>query len=117
MKSTGYISLLLVCGLGLFCPAWANIYTFTADDGTVSLSNVPVDSRYKLMVATVNEPEKSRPDNVAGTFGNKARFEKIINEVFKIVQNIVECLNFAVLVTLMNSPVLCMSLCCTPACR
>lgn len=81
MKSTGYIPLLLVCGLGLFCPAWANIYTFTAEDGTVSLSNVPVDSRYKLMVTPGGEPEKNRSGNAAGNFANKARFEKIINEV------------------------------------
>jgi len=32
--------------------ARADIYSFTGDDGTVSLSNVPADSRYTLMLAT-----------------------------------------------------------------
>jgi len=81
MKTSGYVALLMSLGLFLFRPAWANIYVFTADDGTVSLSNVPVDSRYKLMVITGVEAEKSRPDIAAGNFANKARFEKIINEV------------------------------------
>jgi soluble lytic murein transglycosylase-like protein len=70
-----------VFGLGLFHPAWANIYAFTDEGGTVSLSNVPVDGRYKLMVTGSGEPEKNRPGIAAGTFSNKSRFEKIINEV------------------------------------
>ena len=81
MKSTGCAAILFLGALCLFRPAWANVYAFTDDDGTVSLSNVPVDSRYKLMVTTGGEPEKGRSDNAAGGFANKARFEKIISEV------------------------------------
>lgn len=58
MKSKGSAAILFLCALGLHCPAWANIYAFTADDSTVSLSNVPVDSRYKLMATPGEEPEK-----------------------------------------------------------
>ena len=29
-------------------PAWAEIYAYTADDGAVSLSNVPTDPRYTV---------------------------------------------------------------------
>lgn len=81
MKSTGCAAILLLGALCLFSSAWANIYTFTDDDGTVSLSNVPVDSRYKLMLTSGVEPVKGRIDNSAGSFANKARLEKIINEV------------------------------------
>lgn len=81
MKSIGCAAILFLGALCLLRPAWANIYAFTADDGTVSLSNVPADSRYKLMVSTGGEAEMSRPGNAAGNFANKARFEKIISEV------------------------------------
>lgn len=81
MKSLECLLLLLVLSFCLFCPAWANIYSFTADDGTVSLSNVPVDSRYKLLSSEGGETVKARPENSSGNFANKARFEKIINEV------------------------------------
>jgi len=81
VKSTGCAAILFFCALCLFRPAWANVYAFTDDDGTVSLSNVPVDSRYKLMATTGGEPEKGGSGNAAGNFSNKARFEKIINEV------------------------------------
>lgn len=81
MKSTGTAAVLFLCVFGLLCPAWANIYSFTAEDGTVSLSNVPVDSRYKLLANDSGEAPKSRPDSAAGSAGNKARYEKIINEV------------------------------------
>lgn len=30
--------------------AWADIYVYTADDGTVSLSNVPADERYTVLI-------------------------------------------------------------------
>jgi len=39
-------------GSGTAGLAQADIYSFTGDDGTVSLSNVPADSRYILMLAT-----------------------------------------------------------------
>lgn len=76
---------MLLCALCLPNPAWADIYVFTDDAGTVSLSNVPVDSRYKkLMEITGGDSEKSRSGNAEGNFANKARFEKIISEVASI---------------------------------
>lgn len=41
---------LLLLGCTLCRPGWANIYAYTADDGTVSLSNVPTDARFTLLV-------------------------------------------------------------------
>lgn len=43
--------LLMLPGCSLCVPGWADIYSYTADDGTVSLSNVPADSRYALLFA------------------------------------------------------------------
>jgi hypothetical protein len=42
--------LLMLTGCTLSVPGWADIYSFTADDGTVSLSNVPTDARYTLLI-------------------------------------------------------------------
>jgi soluble lytic murein transglycosylase-like protein len=81
VKSTGCVAVLFLGALCLLRPAWANIYVFTAEDGTVSLSNVPVDSRYKLVVATDGETGEGRPGNAAWNSSSKTRFEKIINEV------------------------------------
>jgi hypothetical protein len=39
-----------VSGLCLLHPALANIYTYTASDGTVNLSNVPADDHYTILV-------------------------------------------------------------------
>ena len=73
---------MLLCALCLPNPAWADVYFFTNDAGMVSLSNVPVDSRYKkLMEITGSGSEKSRSGNAAGNFANKARFEKVISDV------------------------------------
>jgi soluble lytic murein transglycosylase-like protein len=42
--------LLMLPGCGLCVAGWAEIYAYTADDGTVSLSNVPTDARYTLLI-------------------------------------------------------------------
>jgi soluble lytic murein transglycosylase-like protein len=41
--------------------AQADIYSFTGDDGTINLSNVPADSRYTLMLATPGESASTAP--------------------------------------------------------
>jgi soluble lytic murein transglycosylase-like protein len=41
---------LLLLGCSLCGPGWANIYVYTAEDGSVSLSNVPTDARFTLLV-------------------------------------------------------------------
>lgn len=48
--STVSILLVVMVYIGFFHPALANIYAYTASDGTVSLSNVPSDNRYTLLV-------------------------------------------------------------------
>jgi soluble lytic murein transglycosylase-like protein len=49
---------LLLLGCSLCGPGWANIYAYTAEDGSVSLSNVPTDARFTLLVGV---PAPARP--------------------------------------------------------
>lgn len=52
-------------GLGASVAAWADIYAYTADDGTVSLSNVPTDPRYSLLLAASGQAVAATPSAVA----------------------------------------------------
>jgi soluble lytic murein transglycosylase-like protein len=85
MKLPRYV-LLLFCLLGPgFCSAErSNIYTYTAADGSVNLSNVPADNRYKMFVREPNEtvvkislPESGREF----TRASKAQYAKVVEEV------------------------------------
>lgn len=74
----------LVTGLCLLHPALADIYSYTASDGTVSLSNVPADDRYKIVVhAPVIGPAPADTDVVPPTIAQKAHYDRIVNEVAK----------------------------------
>jgi soluble lytic murein transglycosylase-like protein len=53
----------LLLGCILCRSGWGNIYAYTADDGTVSLTNVPTDARFTLLVGEPEQPNaNSRPD-------------------------------------------------------
>lgn len=79
MKLPEYI---LLCLLGPCSAAQANIYAYTAADGSVSLSNVPADNRYKTLVSG-NNGTVSRPDSgrLPPSPASKARYEQIVEEV------------------------------------
>jgi len=79
MKLPGYI---LLCLLGPCSAAQANIYAYTAADGSVSLSNVPADNRYKTLVSG-NNGTVARPDSgrLPPSPASKARYERIVEEV------------------------------------
>lgn len=65
-------------------PAWAGtIYTYTAPDGSVHLSNVPPDSRYTLLISDEGEkcPEPLLPLAPAAAPANKSRFDQLVSEV------------------------------------
>lgn len=77
-------SLLLTLGLCLFQPAMANIYTYTAADGSVHLSNVPTDERYTLLLGA-EKPIAAKsavaeignfPPRIAG----KAQYDRVVEE-------------------------------------
>ncbi len=86
MKLPGYVlASLCLLGFGLCSGARANIYAYTAADGSVSLSNVPADNRYKILVpdhkaaaVVLPLPETGRlPLARAG----KSRYDQIVEEV------------------------------------
>jgi soluble lytic murein transglycosylase-like protein len=75
----------LLLGLCLWRPGWADVYAYTAADGTVSLSNVPADARYEVLIASQQadvaaapaaKPTKPRP----GLAGN-TRYDRMIEDV------------------------------------
>lgn len=75
----------LVLGFWPLQPLWADIYTYTASDGTVSLSNVPTDNRYTVLIATSNPPAaalRAAPARRGGPApARKASYDKIVDEV------------------------------------
>ncbi len=64
--------------------AWADIYSFTAADGTVHLSNVPSDGRYTLYMRTPSEnpavsPSKPIRSNASNT-ENRQRYSHFVKQ-------------------------------------
>lgn len=82
MKLSEYVSILILVGLCVARPAWADIYAYSAGNGAVNLSNVPSDSRYTILtpaqreVAPVAGIASSQPK-----FANKAQYNQIVAEV------------------------------------
>ncbi len=78
--------ILVFLGAG-FCqqPVWADVYTYTANDGAVNLSNVRMDSRYSVLVSEPKEQLiaipttdiNKHPLNIA----NKILYDRIVDEV------------------------------------
>jgi len=83
MRSRGVRLLLL--GLCLCRPGWADIYAYTDADGTVSLSNVPTDARYTVLIASPKQagaaaPAAAVPKRQTG-LARKAGYEQVVDEV------------------------------------
>ena len=89
MKLPGYV-LASLCVIGLVpgSAAQANIYAYTAADGSVSLSNVPVDQRYKTFVSEQNAAPVtlSLPESAGQSFprARKAQYDQIVEEVARV---------------------------------
>jgi len=89
MKLSGYFPV-LTCLLGsCFCwSAWSGIYAYTAEDGSVALSNVPADMRYSMLVSeSVEMPPvlpKPKPLVQQPYENNKASYDLIVEEVAHI---------------------------------
>lgn len=90
MKTSRHIHLwpALAVPLCVFCllhPALADIYAYTASDGTVNLSNVPAHEHYTVLVAAPAAPPdppaaaggKARPTTLA----SKAHYEQVVAQV------------------------------------
>ena len=90
MKSLGRVpKLSLVPILLWFCmqPVWADVYTYTANDGAVSLSNVPRDNRYSVLVSETNQQAAEVPTaNIvkrSSIMDSKVQYDRIVDEVAK----------------------------------
>lgn len=74
----------LLLGLALCRPGWADIYARTAADGAVTLSNVPTDEGYTVLVAAVPQaagaPAPAARDAVPEVDG-KTRYDRVIEDV------------------------------------
>jgi soluble lytic murein transglycosylase-like protein len=79
---------LLLLGCSLCRPGWGNIYAYTAEDGTVSLTNVPTDARFTLLVGAPEQPVAA-PRPIADGKGKSnakadsrvAGYDSIVDEV------------------------------------
>ena len=86
MKSLGRIQILsalavvLLSWLGLLHPALANIYAYTASDGTVSLSNVPADDRYTILIQ-VPDGGAAPAGNPPSSIAKKADYDAVVETV------------------------------------
>jgi soluble lytic murein transglycosylase-like protein len=80
---------LLVLGCSLCRAGWANIYAYTADDGTVALTNVPTDARFTLLVGVPEQAiaparvhvERSGRSGAAKAHSRVFDYDAVVDEV------------------------------------
>jgi len=76
----------LLLANGLSAPAWGDIYAYTDVDGAVSLSNVPTDARYTVLIAAPQQataaaaPATAARKNRTGP-ARKAGYDQVVEEV------------------------------------
>jgi soluble lytic murein transglycosylase-like protein len=76
--------IVLLLGLCLWRTGWADIYVLAAAEGTVSLSNVPTDARYTVLIAAPQQATAAPAANAvkpAPAFARKARYDRMVEEV------------------------------------
>lgn len=82
MKLLECIPTLTMLGLCLMQPVWADIYAYSADDGTVNLSNVPTGNRYALLFRS---PQEDMPAagirKLSPILVNKVQYDRIVSEI------------------------------------
>ncbi|MBZ0106440.1 MAG: lytic transglycosylase domain-containing protein [Sulfuricella denitrificans] len=85
MKFTGSVlASLCLLGLSQIPAARANIYVYTTADGSVSLSNVPADPRYKpLVTGQTGAPDNASAVRLARSSerAGKSQYDGIVEEV------------------------------------
>jgi len=79
------LRLLALAGMFFAVPAGADgIYAFTAEDGSISLSNVPVDKRFKVLLSddARTSGSVSRGERTRGLrdLAAKARFDQVVEQ-------------------------------------
>jgi len=74
------VTFVLLAGLCVRPSALANIYTYTGNDGTVNLSNVPADDHYTMLIPGPAERSVAAgrlPSSIAG----KAQYDGVVEEI------------------------------------
>lgn len=86
MMSLKHLAGVILLPIGLSQPAWADIYAYTDADGSVSLSNVPTDDRYAVLVAAPRQAGAASasaaavPGRKSGSAA-KSRYDRVVDEV------------------------------------
>jgi soluble lytic murein transglycosylase-like protein len=85
MMSRKHMAAWLLLGCSLCRPAEADIYAYTADDGTVSLSNVPTDERYTVLIAAPKQAAAVVPAVAArkaiSVLARKTGYDQVVDDV------------------------------------
>lgn len=78
------VATLFVFGIYLQ-PVWADVFSYTTNDGAVNLSNVPTDIRYSVLVVEpveqLREASPARTNKPPLDSGNKVHYDSIVDEV------------------------------------
>lgn len=86
MMSLKHLAGVILLPIGLSQAAWADIYAYTDADGSVSLSNVPTDDRYAVLVAAPRQAGAASasaaavPGRKSGSAA-KSRYDRVVDEV------------------------------------
>lgn len=85
MMSRKHMAAWLLLGCSLCRPVGADIYAYTADDGTVSLSNVPADERYTVLIAAPKQvaavvPAVAARKAISG-LARKTGYDQVVDDV------------------------------------
>lgn len=82
MKTIKYALVLFLLGFCLVGMTAASVYIYTADDGSVSMSNVPADSRYQVLIAEPKDNPLAAPavtvQKPLPILANKAQYNRIV---------------------------------------
>lgn len=86
MRLHGWGTIGVLLGLCLCRPGWADIYAYTAPDGALSLSNVPTDEGYRVLIAAPKEAAVAPSARVAeprvkSSLAGKAGYDQLVDEV------------------------------------
>ncbi|WP_173065541.1 lytic transglycosylase domain-containing protein [Sulfurimicrobium lacus] len=84
MKALWCVLLSFLLGCGLVRLAAAGVYAYTAEDGSVSLSNVPADNRYRVLIPDQKDNAQASSPNaeqkVLSALAGKARYDRIVDD-------------------------------------
>ncbi len=85
MKIPG-VFLIMILGLFLGSPARADIYSFTDEKGVKHFTNVPTDSRYKLLYRSTKDGQVRRVSRGGSraSFVNRKRYEPLVAEAARL---------------------------------